>query len=100
MALSEGHMMSQVLDVVKVGLVATSCGWVAEHLIGSERHGWLIPLVSGIAGLYLGPKLAVSMGWQWGPSVAGHLVVPILLGAIIACLTVKLLTLAFASTRR
>ena len=93
-----GHLVSQVVELLEVGLVATACGWFAERMLGSD-HGWFVAVFSGIAGIYLGPKLVMLLHWHWGPSVGHHLVVGILAGAVIACLFVKLLTLGFAATR-
>jgi len=99
MNLYDEHVMSQVVGVIQIGLVAAACGWCAERLLGSDSHGWFVPVFSGIAGLYLGPRLVSLLGWHWGPSVSDHLVLPIFAGAVVACVFVKLLTLAFASTR-
>lgn len=92
--------MSQVVGAVPVALVALGCGWFAEQMLGSDNHGWFVPVFSGIVGIYLGPRLVTLLGWAWGPAVGNHLVLPLFAGALIACLFVKLLTLGFAGTRR
>lgn len=100
MDLYDGHVMSQVVTAFQVAVVALACGWFAEQLLGSDDHGWFVPVFSGIAGIYLGPRLVSLLGLAWGPAVGDRLVLPILAGALIACLFVKLLTLGVASTRR
>jgi uncharacterized membrane protein YeaQ/YmgE (transglycosylase-associated protein family) len=99
MDLYETHVMSQVVAIIQIGLVATACGWFAERMLGSSSHGWFVPVFSGIAGFFLGPRLVKLVGWHWGPIVADHLVAPIFAGAVLACLFVKLLTLGLAAAR-
>lgn len=100
MSLDDGHAVTQLLHAVQIGLVAAACGWLVDRVIGSERRGWIIPIASGISGLYLGPRIAVILGWQWGPAVGGQLVLPLLAGASVACVFMKLLTLGFDTQRR
>jgi len=92
--------MSQVIGALQITLVAAACGWLAERMLGSDRHGWFTPVFSGIVGVYLGPRLVALIGWSWGPAVADHLVAPMFAGALIACFFVKLLALGFAATGR
>lgn len=100
MNLYDGHIMSQAATAIEVAALAVSCGWFAERMLGSDGHGWFVPVLSGFSGLYLGPHLALILGWHWGPSVAGRLVAPIFIGTLIACIFVRLLTLGLAGARR
>lgn len=92
--------MSQVMHVAKVALLAIGCGWLAERVLGSDGHGWFVPVFSGAVGLYLGPPFVALVGWHWGPTIDDHFVLPVLAGAAITCLFVKLLSVGFAAGRR
>jgi len=100
MDLYDGHLISQAADLLRVLMVAIGCGWFAERLVGSDDHGWFVPVFSGIVGIYIGPRLVQLLGWKWGPSLGSHLLIPIFAGALVACLFVRLLTLGLAAARR
>lgn len=98
-----GHDAIIVLDVREALLMLTlvlATGWVAESIIDSGMRGWHAPVLCGLAGLYVGPPLLAVLGWRGGPSLWGHLLVPIVVGALVACAVLKVLNLVLAGSRR
>jgi len=93
-------MMQQVWSLAQVTAVATAAGWTADRLLdpGIESRG--IPLLSGLFGLLLGPRIAAATGCPTGPEIGGYPLVAAFVGAIAVCSFLKLAHLATATGPR
>lgn len=93
-------MMQQAWSLMQVTGVAAAAGWTADRLLdpGIESRG--IPLLSGLFGLVLGPRLAEATGWPGGPEIAGYPLAAAFVGALAVCTFLKLAHLAAAASSR
>ncbi|MGE0493872.1 MAG: GlsB/YeaQ/YmgE family stress response membrane protein [Vulcanimicrobiota bacterium] len=61
-------------------IVAAVCAWIASAMVpGSIPGGFLVAMVLGVAGAWIGTKLI----GDFGPSLAGVAVLPAILGSAV-----------------
>ena len=94
------QLVSQMWTLAQLTAVAAAAGWVAERLLDTGIQTRGLPLLAGLFGLYVGPHLLDMTGWQGGPMLAGHALLPALAGALGICAFLKLLNLGAAGPRR
>jgi hypothetical protein len=100
MQLYEPHFVTQVWGATQLTVVAGAAGWAAGRVLDPGLRGNMVPLFAGLAGLLLGPHLLHFVGWSGGPSIAGHSLVALFVGSLIACGFVKLLSVGFDAHSR
>jgi hypothetical protein len=86
--------------LIQASLLALAVGVVAERLVDTGVRARGIPLLCGLTGVYVGAWLWRLAEWNAGPHVAGHALLPALLGTFAATLFVKLVGLGMAGPRR
>ena len=93
-------VMQQAWSLVQVAAVAATAGWTADRLLdtGLETRG--LPILAGLFGLYLGPRVADATGFSAGPVVAGYPLAAAFIGALVVCGFLKLANLATVGPRR
>jgi len=86
--------------LLRASLLAIGVGLVAERLVDTGVRARGIPLLCGLVGVYAGEWLGEALRWHPGPSVAGHAVLPALLGTLMVAVAVKLVALGMVGPRR
>jgi uncharacterized membrane protein YeaQ/YmgE (transglycosylase-associated protein family) len=88
--------MTSIWTLAQAFILAATMGWITERFADTGSRGWVVPVFSGILGMYVGPRLASFVGWS-GPAIGGHPIVPLFGCALAACMFVKLLGLGIES---
>jgi len=92
--------VGQVWRAVELSAASLLAGWLAENVLDSGLRMRGTAIVYGVFGFYLGSWFASTTGFDWGPALAGHALVPILGGAFVTAATAKLIGLGAAGPRR
>lgn len=58
-----------LLQIIVLLIIAGICGAVAELIVGFSPGGFLVSIVIGVIGAYLGGLLANLTGWRVSPLV-------------------------------
>jgi uncharacterized membrane protein YeaQ/YmgE (transglycosylase-associated protein family) len=95
----EPEMVGQAWDLLQLVVVAGLAGWSAERLLDTGVHTRGLPFLSGLFGLYVGPRLLEVAGWPMGPTVAGQPLFAAFAGALLIGGFLKLATLGAAGPR-
>ena len=86
--------------MMTMAAAAMLSGWVAERVMDSGVRLRGIGPLAGLVGLWVGRWAWAIAGWDPGPRVAGCPIAPAVGGAFAVCAVLKLVTLAFAGSRR
>ncbi len=77
-------------------IVAAIVGFIADALVpGTYPFGWLIAIIVGLIGAWLGTALFGAIG----PAIAGIYILPAIVGAVILVIILELLLGAFYPRR-
>lgn len=99
MAADAGAVMSDAWWLVQVAGVPLVAGWIAERLLDPGLQVRGLALFSGVAGAYFGSWLWTVSGWERGPTLGGHALVPVLVGALAVTALFKMIRLGAAGPR-
>jgi hypothetical protein len=91
--------LTQLWRLAQITSVAMLAGWVAEQLLDTGLRIRGLALFCGLAGLYFGSWLWGVGGWESGPTVAGHGILPLFAGALGVSAVFKLVSLGAAGPR-
>lgn len=86
--------------LLQASLLALVVGMIAEGLVDTGIRTRGMPLLCGLAGVYFAAWFGDLTGWDLGPRVAGHALLPAVLGTFGAAVFVKLVGLGMASARQ
>jgi hypothetical protein len=92
--------MSHALEVGKVVAVAAGAGWAAVRLLHAEHTPWSLIMVTGLVGVYAGPRMMALTPWWFGPFVEGIPLVPVFLCSAVVAAFLKMVGLGAAGPRR
>jgi hypothetical protein len=92
--------MSHALEVGKIVATAGVAGWLAVRLLHSEHTPWSLIMLTGLIGVYAGPRLMALTPWWFGPFVGGVPVVPAFLCAALVAAFLKMVGLGAVHPRR
>jgi uncharacterized membrane protein YeaQ/YmgE (transglycosylase-associated protein family) len=96
----EPQFLGQAWHLLQLVVVAALAGWTAERVLDTDVHTRGLPLLSGLFGLYVGPRLLEMAGWPAvGPEVAGQPVLAAFVGALLIAAFLKLASLGAAGPR-
>jgi hypothetical protein len=95
----EPELMSQAWALAQLVFVAGLAGWSAERLLDTGVRSRGLPFLSGLFGLYVGPRVLELTGWPSGPVVAGQPLFAAFGGALLIGCFLKLATLGSANAR-
>jgi len=95
----EPELLGQAWDIVQLVTIAGLAGWSAERLLDTGVHTRGLPFLSGLFGLYVGPRVLDLTGWPVGPVVAGQPLVAAFAGALLIGGFLKLASLGMAGSR-
>jgi uncharacterized membrane protein YeaQ/YmgE (transglycosylase-associated protein family) len=95
----EPQVLGQAWTILQLVVVAFVAGWTAERVLDTEVHTRGLSLLSGLFGLYVGPRLLEMTGWPTGPEVAGQPVLGAIVGAMVIGSFLKLASLGTPSAR-
>ncbi len=95
----EPEWMSQAWALLQLVVVAGAAGWSAERLLDTGVHSRGLPFLSGLFGLYVGPKIIELTGWPAGPEVMGQPLFAAFGGAMVIGCFLKLASLGAAGSR-
>lgn len=96
----EPHMLGQAWYLAQLVVVAALAGWTAERVLATDVRTRGLPLLSGLFGLYVGPRLLEMAGWPVpGPEVAGQPVLAAFAGALLIAGFLKLASLGAPGAR-
>jgi hypothetical protein len=93
------EFVSEVWRVTQLATVAMLAGWVADQLLDTGLRVRGLPLFCGLAGLYIGSWFWGMGGWDGGPTVAGHGILPLFAGTLAVSGVFKLVSLGAAGPR-
>ncbi len=92
----EPELLSQAWTLVQLVVVAGLAGWVAERLLDTGVRTRGLPFLSGLFGLYVGPRVLDLAGWPAGPEIAGQPLFAAFAGALLIGGFLKLASLGTA----
>jgi uncharacterized membrane protein YeaQ/YmgE (transglycosylase-associated protein family) len=92
-------MVGQVWEMVQLTAVALLAGYSAERLLDPGLGVRGLPALCGLAGLYVGAWMWEAGGWNAGPLLAGHALMPAFAGALMVAALFKLVSLGAAGPR-
>src|SRR4051812_9057202 len=95
----EPTMVHQAWELVQLVVVAGLSRWAAARGVGTGGHKRGLPFLSGLFGLYIGPRILDLTGWPMGPEVAGQPLFAAFAGALLIGGFLKLATLGAAGAR-
>jgi uncharacterized membrane protein YeaQ/YmgE (transglycosylase-associated protein family) len=96
----EPHLLGQAWNLLELIVVAGLAGWTAERILDSDVRTRGLPFLSGLFGLYIGPRLLEMAGWpSIGPEVAGQPILAGFAGAFLIAAFLKLASLGAAGPR-
>jgi uncharacterized membrane protein YeaQ/YmgE (transglycosylase-associated protein family) len=95
----EHELVVHVWDLAQLVVVAALAGWSAERLLDTGVHTRGLPFLSGLFGLYVGPRVLDLAGWPTGPIVAGQPLLAAFAGALLIGGFLKLASLGAAGPR-
>ena len=92
-------LVAQVWEMGQLTAVALLAGYSAARLLdlGLGLRG--LPAFCGLAGLYVGAWMWEAGGWNVGPILAGHALLPAFAGALTVAALFKLVSLGAAGPR-
>src|SRR5213594_1016186 len=96
----QGGSFEDGAHLVQVRLLALAVGIVVERLVDTGVRARGTPLLCGLAGVYLGTWVWRLADWNPGPSLAGHALLPALLGTFGTAVFLKLVGLGIAGPQR
>src|SRR5258705_10484107 len=96
----EPELLSQAWALVQLVVVAGLAGWSAERVLDTGVHTRGLPFLSGLFGLYIGPRILDLTGWPMGPEVAGQPLFAAFAGALLIGGVLQLPTPGRAGGRR
>jgi uncharacterized membrane protein YeaQ/YmgE (transglycosylase-associated protein family) len=91
--------LGQAWTMIQLVVVAFAAGWMAERVLDTGVHTRGLPFLSGLFGLYVGPRLLEVTGWPAGPEVAGQPLLGAIAGAMVVGSFLKLASLGAAGSR-
>jgi len=100
MAAADPQWMSDALEVGKIVATAGIAGWASVRLLHSEQTPWSLTMLTGLIGVYAGPRLMALTPWSFGPFVAGIPLVPVFLCAAVVAVFLKMVGLGAVGPRR
>lgn len=92
-------LLGQAWDIFQLVVVAALAGWSAERLLDTGVHSRGLPFLSGLFGLYVGPRVLDVTGWPVGPIVGGQPLFAAFAGALLIGGFLKLASLGVAGSR-
>ncbi len=92
-------LVGQAWEVVQLTAVALLAGYSAERLLDPGLGVRGLPALCGLAGLYVGTWMWEASGWDGGPVLAGHGLLPAFAGALMVAAVFKLVSLGAAGPR-
>jgi hypothetical protein len=92
-------MFGQAWDLMQLVFVAGLAGWASERVLDTGMRTRGLPFLSGLFGLYVGPRVLDLAGWPTGPEIAGQPLLAAFAGALLICGFLKLATLGGAGAR-
>jgi hypothetical protein len=95
----EPELLSQAWALVQLVVVAGLAGWSAERLLDTGVHSRGLPFLSGLFGLYVGPRIIDLTGWPAGPEVMGQPLFAAFAGSLAIGCFLKLASLSAAGSR-
>jgi uncharacterized membrane protein YeaQ/YmgE (transglycosylase-associated protein family) len=95
----EPTMVRQAWDLFQLVVVAGLAGWSAERLLDTGVRTRGLPFLSGLFGLYVGPRVLDLTGWPMGPEIAGQPLFAAFAGALLIGCFLKLASLGAAGPR-
>ncbi len=95
----EQELVVHAWDLAQLVVVAALAGWSAERLLDTGVHTRGLPFLSGLFGLYVGPRVLDLTGWPAGPMVAGEPLLAAFAGALVIGAFLKLASLGAAGPR-
>jgi uncharacterized membrane protein YeaQ/YmgE (transglycosylase-associated protein family) len=95
----EPALLGQAWEILQLVVVATLAGWSAERLLDTGVQTRGLPFLSGLFGLYVGPRVLDLTGWPAGPVVAGQPLFAAFAGALLIGAFLKLASLGTAGPR-
>ena len=95
----EPTMVGQAWDLLQLVVVAGLAGWSTERLLDTGMHTRGLPFLSGLFGLYVGPRVLDLTGWPMGPTVAGQPLFAAFAGALLIGCFLKLASLGGVGAR-
>ena len=95
----ERELVVHAWELAQLVVVAALAGWSAERLLDTGVHTRGLPFLSGLFGLYVGPRVLDLAGWPMGPVVAGQPLVAAFAGALLIGGFLKLASLGAAGAR-
>lgn len=100
MAVVEPESMSHALEVAKIVATASVSGWTSARVVYSEQTPWSLVMLTGLAGVYAGPRVMELTPWWFGPFVAGLPLVPVFLCTLVVAAFLKMIGLGAVGVRR
>lgn len=100
MAIAEPDLISHALEVGKIVATASLAGWTSVRLVDFEETPWSLTMLSGLAGVYAGPRVMALTPWWFGPFVSGLPLVPVFLCAFVVAAFLKMVGLGAVGVRR
>jgi uncharacterized membrane protein YeaQ/YmgE (transglycosylase-associated protein family) len=94
----EPTMVWQAWDLLQLVVVAGLAGWSAERLLDTGIHTRGLPFLSGLFGLYVGPRVLEMAGFPMGPTIAGEPLFAAFAGALLIGGFLKLASLGGVGT--
>ncbi len=95
----EPELMGQAWALVQLVVVAAAAGWSAERLLDTGVHSRGLPFLSGLFGLYVGPRIIDLTGCPAGPEILGQPLFAAFAGALLIGGFLKLASLGAAGPR-
>src|SRR5262245_21335460 len=92
-------MLGQAWDLIQLVVIAGLAGWASERVLDTGVRTRGLPFLSGLFGLYIGPRVLHMAGWPMGPVIAGQPLLAAFAGALLICGFLKLATLGAAGAR-
>ena len=92
----EPTMARQAWDLFQLVVVAGLAGWSVERLLDTGVRTRGLPFLSGLFGLYVGPRVLDLTGWPMGPVIAGQPLFAAFAGALLIGCFLKLASLGTA----
>ena len=92
-------LVAQVWEMVQLTAVALLAGYSAERVLDPGLGLRGLPALCGLAGLYVGAWMWEVGGWNTGPILAGHALMPAFAGALTVAALFKLVSLGAAGPR-
>jgi uncharacterized membrane protein YeaQ/YmgE (transglycosylase-associated protein family) len=91
--------LGQFWEMMQLTAVALLAGYSAERLLDPDLGVRGLPALCGLAGLYVGAWMWEAGGWNAGPLLAGHALMPAFAGALMVAALFKLVSLGAAGPR-